>query len=261
VEVELWHDGVPDLFFARLRKIGAHYDEKSGMNAETWEALTQRDMPQRFTVLLHKGTLPSHIQLCKYRETDHGARLIQRLGYMALILIYIPLLSALGGLIPSDVSLLEWYWVGPICAVAGMFFTIAWYNHASVCGRLVLECAYPSLEEGGHHICYVCHSKAANVIEQLNAWDRHAGEMKDLILGLVENVNQRVVDLEDIKARLEHEADQRDRETVHQVTRNLNRQFWFGQGTTVRSGVSPAVMISALVLVAMAVALVMYYWR
>lgn len=261
-EVELWHHGSVDLFFAKLRKVSSYYHDGSGMVAETWEAMTRRDIPQRFTVFLHKGTLDSHLQLCKYRETDHGQRLIQRLGYIAMILLYIPLLSSLAGMLPTEIDLLQWYWFGPICAVAGMFGTLLWYNHASVCQRLVLECACPELEQGGHHYCYITQSKTANVLEQLNALDRNRPFIHQLITGLLENGSSRVVDLEDTVMRLEYEADQRDLEVAHQVARNVNRRLWLGQGPQAnRMGISPAVVVTVVAIVAVAVGLIMTYMK
>jgi transcription elongation factor Elf1 len=259
VEVEIWHNGVLDVYYSKLRKIGKTRNAESGMIEETWEPVVERDMPQTFTVMLHEGTLESHLQLCRFRETDHGARLIQRLGYIAMILIYIPLLSSLGGLIPSEVDLLAWYWIAPISAVAGMFGTMAYYNKVTVCQRIVLECAVPSMEEGGNHLCYICHSKTANVVEQLNALDRYVKWMPALVEGHNENLGaSRVADRDRI-AWLEWQLNE-DRDVIqHRAFMDISRRLSLGQAPGRKAGLSPATVATALVLVVMAVALLVYY--
>lgn len=259
VEVEIWHNGVPDLFFSKLRRIGSTRQAETGMIVETWEPVIERDIPQTFTVMLHEGTLESHIRMCKYRETDHGARLIQKLGYVALLLIYIPLLSSLGGLIPSDVDLLSWYWFGPICAVAGMFTAMWFYNQASTCGRIVLECAEPMLEEGGNHLCYIVQSKTANVVQQLNAMDRFEKWLPALIAGHNKNLGARRAADRDRIARLEWELNQDRKDIRHEATQDIQRKLALGHTPVRREGISLAHAATAMVLVAMAVALLVYY--
>jgi len=259
VEVEIWHNGSSELFFSRLRRIGRTRNPETGMIAETWEPVVEKDMPETFTILLHDGGLEGHIQYCKYRETDHGARLIQKLGYIALIIVYLPLLSTLGGLLPSEVDLLQWYWIGPICAVAGMFATMTWYNHASVCGRIVLECAYPSEEEGGNHICYITQSKVANVVQQLNALDRFQEWIPALVDGHNENLGAKRIADQDRIMKLEYElAEDRD-EIQHRAFVDIQRKIALGQSPEKKVGFSPATVATVIILVAIAVALLAYY--
>ena len=256
-EIELWHDGSAEFYYSKIRRIASVQHERSGMTAETWEALTEKDMPPTFTVLLHKGTLESHIHLCKFRETDFGARLVQKITLMSVLLLYIPLLSSLAGLLPTNIDLLQWYWVAPISLVAGIFTMVGWYNKVAVCGRLVLECAMPEHEKGNHHVCYVCHSKAGNVLRQLNAWDRHAAWMDALVDGLVDNLNQQVVDMKNYIFKLEYEASERDKETVHQTVRSYNRRMKMGDGPVTSKSQFP--LIAALmVLTVIGTAALMY---
>lgn len=260
VEVEIWHNGVPDTYYSKLRKIGRTRQKDTGMIAETWEPVVMRDMPQTFTVMLHEGTLESHLQLCRYRETDHGSRLIQRLGYIALVLIYIPLLASLGGLIPSEVDLLAWYWIGPICAVAGMFGTMAYYNRVTVCHRIVLECAVPSMEEGGNHLCYICQSKTANVVEQLNALDRYQKWLPTLIAAHNENLGAMRIADKDRIAFLEYQLTEDRDEIQHRAFIDISRRVALGQSPMKRTGLSTAQVATAMILMLMAVGLLLHFY-
>jgi len=228
IELELWHHGQPTFIWSKIRKI-ARFEASEKVAAETWETMTERDTRQKFTVLLPKGeTLATHVEYCKFIDTDFGSRLINRVVNTLLIGLNAVLILALFGAIETTPDFGKWYWGLTFGFVGGVISSIMIYNKIATCGRIVLECGDPDDETANHHVCYICHSKIMNVVEQLNFMHMLRPTFREAILGLKEELtNQRRLE-RDYIARLEHELDNIEEDQVHQVRRGVDRKLRLG---------------------------------
>ncbi len=232
IEVELWHNGHLTLIWSKLRKIARYMTDDGEATAETWEAMTEEDAPTKFTVLLPKGeSLTSHMEDCKFMETDFGARLINRVINMALLGLNVLLIMALIGVVGDTPDFGTWYWGGAFGFVGGLVATIVLYNKVSTCKRVTLECAYPDLEVGDHHVCVVCHSKAGTVVQQLSAYERLKDTFETAILGLRDQLNKRRAFLEDQVYRYQAELNEIESDEVDELATRLNRKLRTGHTT------------------------------
>lgn len=258
VEVTISHHGYCETAFCRIRKIGEFAID--GMRLETWECVTKRDIPPTFTVPLAKGSLETHIELVKFRETNWGARLISRALIGSLLVIDFMLMMALTGVLPAEIDLLDWYWMLAFGFVGGMILGISIYNQVATCGRLDLECAYPNEEKGAHHACYVIGSKSSNVIEQLDAYDRFLPHFGKLIEGMTSTMTARNRRWMTYAMQMEYENDKSLDDEMHRVTRATDRKLKIG-GTKVVEKTNWTTVAVMLIMAVAATAGVVYYLK
>ena len=234
VEVELWHNGHLTLIWSKLRKIARFTTDDGEATCECWETMTERDSPTKFTVLLPKGqSLPSHMEHCKFMETDFGARLCNRVINIALIGLNLLLIMALLGVGVETPDISQWYFTGAFGFVGGLFLAVMIYNKVSTCRRVVLECGIPEQEIGDNHVCLICHSKAGSVIQQMGAIERHQSLFADAIDGMITQLNKKRVWIEDQNLRLQYELEEIEGEEVEEVESRINSRLRMNSGVRV----------------------------
>jgi hypothetical protein len=257
VEVVIWHRGKMTLVWAPIGRVSRHVE--GGVVVETWKTLTKRDAPIFFSVVLAPGErLESHMEDCKFYGTDHGSKVVlitvnaATFGAEAL---YIGLLASGTAM---TFSLTDWYVIGPLAALGSLIGTIWYMNRISTAKRIEIECAYPENEAPNHHVGYILHSETANVLEQLNAYDRNRTLFDSLIKDLAADISEEKASLWDRIFRLTAETKRMTTGSGDMAIRTVNKAIMTGQHEQKGPRLDWRIVAGAITLIAIAAAAIMW---
>lgn len=172
-EVEVIHNGHSTFHWARLRRIMRAVETVDGRTAtaEVWETVERGSrVPTKVTVEFAGDTgLREKCSYVNYMHTAHGSKIVTSTVMAGLVFLDLLLIMLMTGSFAVEPDLTQWYFIGPVCAIAGIVVPLLIISERSVAGIITIECADPEHEEANHHVGYACHCPNSNTLRELDA--------------------------------------------------------------------------------------------